>query len=143
MPARKTCPVCHRTWPEGKDPAEADEFMQLRMADLVKGLSPSSDSLEADLFYAETHEDNLYHAAERLLEIEQAEYLVTQALGRIQDAKSRLAATPVIMGAPAFIMRHGVKGSGDGLEDAYRLRVRDLTITLEDGKLRVGDAEDE
>jgi hypothetical protein len=140
MPARKTCPVCHRKWPEGKDPAEGVPMMELRLADFAKGLKPDSDSLEADVFQSPADGQLTARAAQRLMEIEEAEFILLSALRKVEEFKARFRATPLVMSIPAYVKRHGQPAAmSDSLETTYQLDVGEYVVSVAGQSLRFAE----
>jgi len=144
MALLKRCPICNRSWPEGKDPAadEPFEIMRLRIADLVKGLSPHSTSVQAEIFHGATGPVSLKAMAERLLELDAAKDLLEAAIARFDDAMSDLAATPVAMGAIAYIEQHGRRSDEDDLETCHRLDLGEYALVTDGRILKAMEVED-
>lgn len=141
--SRKTCPTCRQRWPQGKDPVEADAnaLMSLRIGDLVKGLRPSSDAMEVELFGAECGPMGLDALARRIMELQESRDLLEMAQGRLESALADLAGTPLAMSAPRYIQTHGREIDGDGLATTYEVRAAGFVVTCSEGRLRVTEEE--
>lgn len=123
---RKTCPCCHQPWPDGKDPASmADNLMTMRLSDLAGGLRDNGATLAA-IFQNPVGAETLPMVMDKACSLQAASEMLTEALGIIEGAQTRLGTCPAIESLPAFIEAHG-QPSDAGLDgkkiDAGAMRV--------------------
>ena len=138
---RKRCPTCYQGWPAGKDPVEEDAktLMSLRIGDIVKGLSSHSVSVEAHVF---DKGGDIDAACQRLMEIEEAEYLIQRALDKVQDAKRNLASTPLVMGLIDKVLADPDELVADGMVNWPAIRTGRYRVIAAAGVLRVQELEE-
>lgn len=165
---RKKCPTCFQHWPNHKDPVaeDANTLMSLRIGDLVKGLSVHSLSCDAGSFQEPLQRDpypkdagdavevalkvtshllaggHMFLAAERIMQIDEAESIIQQCLDKVQDAKRNLAATPLVMSMKEFIEVNATEQVEDGLDTWPAVRVQDYRIIAAGEVLRVQELEE-
>lgn len=138
---RATCPTCRHRWPQGKDPVaeDANTLMSLRLGDICKGLSVHSTSIVALNFEKDGETDD---ACQRLMEIEEAEYMIQRCLDKVQDAKRNLACTPLVMGLIDRIRKEPTEWVDDGLERWPAVRTPRYRVVAAGEVLRVQELEE-
>jgi hypothetical protein len=134
--SRKTCPACHRVWPDGKDPADAmSAIYQYRIADFVSGLSAEGFGNWALIFKA-NDPPMVDLIAERFLDLQAAIDIMDAARDKMAGAGPSLAVTPAVQALPAYVQANANETKEDGLETFPCLNTGRFRVWIQGGALR-------